>query len=170
MHRLIGRLLSPGGGRFFGPGEIRAAVLSLLFDGPAHGYELMTRLEEKCGGAYKASAGTIYPTLQQLEDEQLVRVRTALDRKVYELTAAGRRELESRAEEISRIWRRAEEWREWGAIGDPGAGEVLGPALRLLKVALKTAVKSHGDPDVIDQVRRVLDEARFQIERMRSRK
>src|ERR1700688_4204820 len=58
-------------GRFFGPGEIRLALLSMLEAGPKHGYELMKELEAKSGGIYKASAGAIYPALQQLEDEEL---------------------------------------------------------------------------------------------------
>lgn len=61
-----------GAGRFFGPGEVRLALLSLLADEPMHGYQLMRRLEERSGGIYRVSAGTVYPTLQQLEDEGLI--------------------------------------------------------------------------------------------------
>ena len=60
------------GRRFFESGEVRLAILSLLSDGPKHGYQLMKDLEERSGGLYKASAGSIYPTLQQLEDEDLI--------------------------------------------------------------------------------------------------
>src|ERR1700733_6158715 len=49
--------------RFFGPGEVRLAILSLLTDGPRHGYELMKMLAQRSGGIYRASAGTVYPTL-----------------------------------------------------------------------------------------------------------
>ena len=56
------------GRRFFESGEVRLAILSLLSDGPKHGYQLMKDLEERSGGLYKASAGSIYPTLQQLVD------------------------------------------------------------------------------------------------------
>ena len=58
---------------FFRSGEVRLALLSLLEQAPGHGYDLMKRLEERSGGLYQASAGTIYPVLQQLEDEGLVR-------------------------------------------------------------------------------------------------
>lgn len=83
-------------GRFFGPGEVRLALLSLLSEGERHGYELMKRLEERSEGTYRASAGTIYPTLQQLEDEDLVR-ETASEsgKRVYELTDAGREQAAS---------------------------------------------------------------------------
>jgi len=58
-----------GWGRFFGAGEVRLALLSLLENEPKHGYQLMKDLEDRSGGLYRASAGTIYPTLQLLEDE-----------------------------------------------------------------------------------------------------
>ena len=59
-------------GRFFGAGEIRLALLSLVAEGPSHGYELMKKLEERAGGVYRGSAGTVCPRLQLLEDERLV--------------------------------------------------------------------------------------------------
>jgi hypothetical protein len=77
-----------GGGRFFGPGEVRLALLSLLSGGPKHGYDLMKRLEARSGGMYKASAGTVYPTLQQLEDEGLVVSEAKEGKRVYQLTDA----------------------------------------------------------------------------------
>src|SRR5262245_12293522 len=97
-------------GRFFGPGEVRLALLSLLADGPCHGYDLMRRLEERSEGTYRASAGTVYPTLQQLEDEGLVASEERDGKRVYRLTDAGRAELARRADAVDRIWRRAEDW------------------------------------------------------------
>jgi len=58
-------------GRFFEAGEVRLAILSLLSDGPKHGYQLMKEMAEPSGGLYKASAGSVYPNLQQLEDKGL---------------------------------------------------------------------------------------------------
>src|SRR5215469_12055310 len=81
------------GRRFFESGEVRLAILSLLGDGPKHGYQLMKDLEERSGGLYKASAGSIYPTLQQLEDEDLIRSDHQNGKRVYSLTDAGREEL-----------------------------------------------------------------------------
>src|ERR1700724_4101046 len=80
--------------RFFGPGEVRLAILSLLADGPRHGYELMKLLAQRSGGIYRASAGTIYPTLQQLEDEKLLCSEVQDGRKLYTLTAEGLQEIE----------------------------------------------------------------------------
>jgi DNA-binding PadR family transcriptional regulator len=165
MHRLRRHLELFGvGGRFFGPGEVRWALLSLLKDGGAHGYELMVRLEERCHGMYKASAGTVYPTLQQLEDEGLVKVSAAGGKKTYALTAEGERELQRNAGAVDEVWRRAEARGEWSGLGDPDAAEILGPAMRLAKAALKAVVKSRGEPAVVDAVRSILDDAREQIE------
>jgi DNA-binding PadR family transcriptional regulator len=152
------------GRRFFGPGEIRIALLSLLADGPAHGYELMTRLRERSAGAYEPSAGTVYPALAQLEDEGLVRVQAQEGKKIYELTREGRKEVAGQAREAENIWRRADAWGEWGSLGHPEGAEILGPALRLAKAALAAVMKSHGDPAVIEGVREVLEEARAALE------
>ena len=56
-------------------GDIRAAVLALLAERPMHGYEMIKEVEDRTGGAWTPSAGSIYPTLQLLEDEGLIRGR-----------------------------------------------------------------------------------------------
>jgi len=157
-------------GRFFGPGELRLALLALVAEEPGHGYELMSRLSARFDGGYKPSAGAIYPTLQQLEDERLVRVAEGDGRKVYHVTREGRREVSTHAGEIEEIWSRAASRGEWGLFRSPDAAEVVGPALRLMKAAVKTIVHAHRDPAVVDRVRAILDEARQQIERLDRRK
>ena len=153
----------------FGHGDVRLALLSLLGDGPAHGYELMSKLEQRCGAGYKASAGTIYPTLQQLDDEGLVRVQSENGKKVYAITTEGRAVVREEAGKIEEIWRRASSSRDWDVLHDPDAAEIIGPALRLAKAALKAVVKSHGDPAVIDEIRAILEDARTRIGRLHRR-
>ena len=168
MHRFRQAWAGLGGrGRVFGHGDIRLALLSLLAEGPAHGYELMSKLEQRCGAGYKASAGTIYPTLQQLDDEGLVRVESENGKKVYAITAEGRAVVREQAEQIEEIWRRASSSRDWDVLHDPDAAEIIGPALRLAKTALKAVVKSHGDPAVIDAIREILEDARTRVDRLR---
>ncbi len=160
----------PGGfgrGRFFGPGEVRLALLALLREGPKHGYELMKELEERTDGAYQASAGTIYPTLQQLEDEGLARSESSEGKKVYRLTPEGEREVEDNAEHVERIWRRAREWGDWSFVADPDAAEIVRPALRLARSAYRAVRRSHGDEDVVERVRAILDRARDEIDELR---
>ncbi len=85
----------PGGPRFGGRraarGDIRAAVLALLAEGPMHGYQIIQELSDRTQGAWRPSPGSVYPTLQQLADEELARETTSdTGKRVYELTAAGR--------------------------------------------------------------------------------
>ena len=80
-------------------GQIRTALLGELAEGPGHGYELMQRLEEKSGGAWRPSPGSVYPTLQMLEDEGLVRSVERDDKRVFEITESGRAEFARRSAE-----------------------------------------------------------------------
>ena len=91
-----------GGRRRMRRGDIRRAVLSTLRDGPAHGYEVMRRLEERSGGLWRPSPGSVYPTLQMLEDEGLVRSATQDGTRTYELTDTGRGEAEAATKEGER--------------------------------------------------------------------
>ena len=85
----------PGGPRFGGRraarGDIRAAVLALLAEQPMHGYQIIQELADRTQGAWRPSPGSVYPTLQQLADEELVRETTSeTGKRVYEVTDAGR--------------------------------------------------------------------------------
>src|SRR6516165_259709 len=71
-------------------GNVRGLLLASLMAGPAHGYELMRRLEEQAGGRWRPSPGSVYPLLQLLEDEGLIRGTDQDGRRVYELTETGR--------------------------------------------------------------------------------
>jgi len=151
-------------GRFFGPGEIRLALLSMLESGPKHGYELMKELEAKSGGIYKASAGAIYPALQQLEDEGLVSSDQSAGKRTYSLTDAGRAELQREAETVSKIWRRAEQAGDWAPwMGMEGA-EVMRPASELMKTALRAATRGSHDSARIAKIREILERAKNEIE------
>jgi DNA-binding PadR family transcriptional regulator len=71
-------------------GNVRGLLLAALLEGGAHGYELMRRLEEQAGGRWRPSPGSVYPLMQLLEDEGLVRSTEQDGRKVYDLTPGGR--------------------------------------------------------------------------------
>lgn len=152
------------GGRFFGPGEVRLALLSLLGDGPRHGYELMKLLEERSGGVYRASAGTIYPTLQQLEDESLIASESADGKRVYRISDKGRQELDREAEAVGRIWRRAEGLNDWRSAFDPDSAEIRGPAERLIKTAFRAVSGERAGHDKLEKVREILVRALRDIE------
>ena len=151
------------GGRFFGPGEVRLALLALVAEQPRHGYELMKELEARSGGVYRASAGSVYPTLQQLEDEGLLTSETANGRRVYRATEAGRREVEDEDSAVRSIWRRAERWSDWGFAFHPEALEIARPAQRLMKTVFRAISRDGADPD---RVCEILDRARREIRRL----
>jgi DNA-binding PadR family transcriptional regulator len=112
----------PGGEsrRVFGRGDLKYVLLELLQERPMHGYEMMRALEDRSGGFYSPSAGSIYPTLQMLEDRGLVTVAESEGKKVYSITDAGRAFLGERqreeeefagppwAREFGRRWRAPE--------------------------------------------------------------
>ena len=148
-------------GRFFGPGEIRLAILSLLSEGPKHGYQLMKELGERSGGMYQASAGSVYPTLQQLEDEALIRVKQQGGRKIHSLTAAGRKELDRDPDGVRRIWERAEECEDWGQSFGPESMMVLPLLSPLVKASLRAAGRGG-----VERVRTILDRALKDLEAM----
>src|ERR1700760_4040766 len=82
-------------------GDVRAAVLALLADRPMHGYEMIKKIEERSEGAWTPSAGSIYPTLQLLEDEGLIRGGDSDGKRRFTLTDTGRAEQEQKAEEVA---------------------------------------------------------------------
>ena len=162
--RAFGGFGPRGGGSFFQAGEVRLALLSLLADGPAHGYELMERLEQRSGGTYQASAGTVYPVLQQLEDEGLATSELQDGKKVYRITEAGQAELAKEAEVVERIWRRARGWEEWGSWLGPETAEIAGAMGRLVKTTFQAAAR--GGAESIEAIREVLDRARRELENL----
>jgi DNA-binding PadR family transcriptional regulator len=86
-----------GGGGRGRRGDVRAALLALLTERPMHGYEMIQELDRRTGGIWRPSPGSVYPTLQLLEDEGLVVSEESGGRKRFTLTEAGRAEAEQAA-------------------------------------------------------------------------
>ena len=93
-----------GRGRMAGRGDIRAAILALLAEQPMHGYQMIQEITERSGGQWQPSPGSVYPTLQALEDEDLVRASKSEGKRVYELTDAGREHLSELGERAAAPW------------------------------------------------------------------
>jgi DNA-binding PadR family transcriptional regulator len=79
-------------------------VLTLLAEQDRHGYEIIQEIRERTDGAWRPSPGSVYPTLQQLEDEGLVRTEETEGRRMVKLTDAGRTYVEEHREELERVW------------------------------------------------------------------
>jgi len=87
-------------------GEARFLLLDALRSGPKHGYEIIKALEERSGGRYAPSPGTVYPTLQMLEDLGLIVADTAGEKRVFSLTEDGTAELEAHSQDVEGFWQR----------------------------------------------------------------
>jgi len=86
-------------------GDVRTAILDVLAVEPMNGYQIIQQIAERSRGAWKPSPGSVYPTVQQLEDEGLVEGRDADGRRLLQLTDAGRRYVEEHPDELAATWR-----------------------------------------------------------------
>lgn len=161
----------PGGrGRFrrrqqmFESGEVKYVILRLLKEKPRHGYEVIKALEEKMGGWYTPSAGTVYPTLQLLEDQGYVRVVETEGKKVYHITAEGERFLEEHRDVVDDILDRVREAVRGFAGGS--MGELNHAFARLAKLAYRDAWRG-GSEETVRQIIEILKRAAEEIEKAR---
>ena len=154
--------------RFFESGGIRLALLWLLSEGPKHGYQLMKEMEERSGGLYRASAGSVYPTLQQLVDEDLIYSEAQDGKRVYHITDAGRAELAKDPEAVKRIWDRAEHWEQWKAFrpARPFNPALMHTLMTLMKDVWQAAARLSAQPGGADKVRVVLERTCHELEQI----
>src|SRR5688500_11304523 len=104
-----------GGGPFGGRGprarrgDVRQALLALLAEEPRNGYQLMQEIERRSEGVWRPSPGSVYPALQQLEDEGLVRAEEHEGRRLFALTDTGREHVEQQGDALREPWKAAAE-------------------------------------------------------------
>ncbi|HTU79368.1 MAG TPA: PadR family transcriptional regulator [Solirubrobacteraceae bacterium] len=98
-----------GRGRRARRGDIRTAALLLLAEEPRNGYQIMQEVHERSGGIWSPSPGSVYPALQQLEDEGLIRTQEADGRKLYAITDDGRAVVADRDADRPAPWEQAGE-------------------------------------------------------------
>jgi DNA-binding PadR family transcriptional regulator len=144
-----------GGRRRMRRGDIRTAVLVVLAEQPRHGYEVIQALEEKTGGAWRPSAGSVYPTLQLLEDEDLARSSERDGKRVYELTEQGRAEAERRVDEAG-----GPPW----AGADADGGSLRNGVMQLMAAARQ--VSGAGSAEQVEQAITIVTDARKQLYRL----
>jgi DNA-binding PadR family transcriptional regulator len=142
----------PGGPRVR-RGNVRAAILALLLERPMHGYEMMQELESRTDGMWRPSAGSIYPTLQMLEDEGLVKSEEVGDRRRYSLTDAGRKEAEGRDEPPP--------WEFSGGGGAFPGGQLREAGFQVAAAVMQAAAT--GNDEQVAQVRDILADTRRRI-------
>lgn len=147
-----------GGRPRVGKGDVRAAILLLLGEGPLHGYQLIHLIEERSGGLWRPSPGSVYPALQLLEDEQMVRPEQEEGRRVFHLTDAGRAYVTEQRADLE-------------AARDAVTGRVNPRAQTLHELVHQLAVAvdqvtSVGTPVQLDAAQKALVDTRRQIYRI----
>jgi DNA-binding PadR family transcriptional regulator len=142
-----------GGGPRAGRGDIRAAILALLNEQPMHGYQIIQELEQRSQGAWRASPGSVYPTLQQLEDEGLIKPQEESGRRVFTLTDAGKAEATTAAENPP-----------WKEVADSLDDDTHTMRDLFMQVAAATfQVTRHGTATQVKQAHDILREARRRL-------
>jgi DNA-binding PadR family transcriptional regulator len=159
--------MSEAAPRFVARGGIRFAILSLLKEKPRHGYDIIRAMEDLSGGLYSPSPGAIYPTLQALEDQDLVTSTIEEGKKVYAITEAGTAFLEEHKE---RAASHRERWEaHWGGGQAGQSGETLGDIHQAFH-SVKGAVRdSAGDPEKLREIAEVLKEVAAKIKEIAGR-
>src|SRR5262249_2816826 len=107
----------PARGAKAGRGDVRAAILALLREGPRNGYQIMSDIEERSGGAWRPSPGAVYPALSQLADEGLIVGEESGGRRTFQLTDAGREYVEQNPEMARGAWESAAQQEDWQVPG-----------------------------------------------------
>jgi DNA-binding PadR family transcriptional regulator len=140
-------------------GDVRAAALALLAEEPRNGYQIIQEIGERSGGVWRPSPGSVYPALQQLEDEGLVRAEADDGgRRAYVLTDAGREYVDAHPDELRAPW-------------DVVVGGVGGTAIEMRKLIGQVAmaafqVVSAGTEAQAAQARQILTDARKALYRL----
>jgi DNA-binding PadR family transcriptional regulator len=143
-------------GRRVRRGDVRAAALALLAEEPRNGYQIIQGIAERSGGVWQPSPGSVYPALQQLEDEGLIQAETPEGgRRRYALTADGREYVDTHADEVRAPW-------------DDVAGSVGSDAIELRHLIGQLAmaavqVVQVGNQDQVAQARKILTDGRRKL-------
>ncbi len=159
-HGMHGGWGPPGGGRRrrMRRGDVRAAVLVLLDEGPMTGYGLMGEIERRSDGAWRPSPGSVYPTLALLEDEGLIRPQAGEGRTPYELTDEGKAHVEEHREQLGEPWTRSAEGFGEGRLE---VRSLIGPL-----AAAAMQVTMAGDDAQIARAKEILNQARRDLYRI----
>jgi len=142
-------------------GGVRYLVLDAVRDTPRHGYEIMTVIGERTGGAYKPSPGVVYPTLQMLEELGHVKVAEVEGKKVYAITPAGTADLAEHGDEVASFYEQSED--VWEDHRDD-LQAVMHRVRGLVHSFRRAARRGRLTPDVMKKIRAILEETATRLE------
>lgn len=143
-------------------GVVRYLILDAIAQQPRHGYEIIQAIGERSAGTYRPSPGVIYPTLQMLEELGHTRVEERESRKVYALTAEGRRDLDEHADDVRDFYDSAGEG-SWDDFADE-LRDLTQRVTRMFKSIGRSARRGRLTPSTMKKLRVVLDETVAKIE------
>jgi DNA-binding PadR family transcriptional regulator len=155
---------NPGQGeRLFGRGDLKYVILELLKDQPRHGYDIIRALEERMRGFYRPSPGSVYPTLQMLEDLGYVTSNQEEGKKVYSITDAGRRYLVEQQSTIDDIRERITAG--WDAAQRPEMADLMHELQQLARALFRQGARGAlKDPERLRRLREIVSRARGEVE------
>ncbi len=145
-------------GRKASRGDVRAAILALLRDGPRNGYQIMSDIEERSGGAWRPSPGAVYPALSQLADEGLIEGEESGGRRTFRLTEAGRDYVEQNPEMARGAWESTEQQEAWQVPGLFAEAARLGGGI--------VQIAHAGTPAQVRAAERLLERTRRELYRI----
>ena len=152
-------------GRVFEQGDLKYVILRLLAEKSRHGYEIIKELEDRFGGAYAPSPGTVYPTLTMLEDLGYARAMPEEGgRKIYEITDEGRKHLQEHSATVDDIFERIAKFVE--GFFDAPMADLKRAMAALGRATFYVASRSPNDRDRIAKISDILKKAAADIERL----
>jgi len=148
--------------KIFERGDLKFVILRLIAEKPMHGYEVLKALEEESGGCYTASPGSVYPTLQMLEDQGYVRSREEDGKRVYQITDAGLEYLDDHGDVVDEIFDRIGAFAErfWGKE----TRDLSAAFSRLAQSTFESAFARDMSQDALRRMADALDRARKEVE------
>jgi DNA-binding PadR family transcriptional regulator len=152
------------GGRMFDQGDLKLVILQLLEEKPRHGYDIIKALEEKSGGAYSPSPGTVYPTLSLLEEMDYAKATLEESgKKVYAITAEGRKYLAENRTTVDDVLERLVQFGESLFGGRPmaGAHEAMG---QLARAYARIVMRGGATPEQVQKVAEILRRAATELD------
>jgi DNA-binding PadR family transcriptional regulator len=148
----------PARGPKAGRGDVRAAILALLQEGPRNGYQIMSEIEERSGGAWRPSPGAVYPALSQLADEGLIAGEESGGRRTFSLTEAGREYVQRNPEMARGAWESTAQQEAWQVPGLFAEAARLGGGI--------VQIAHAGTPEQVQAAERLLERTRRELYRI----
>jgi DNA-binding PadR family transcriptional regulator len=139
-------------------GDVRAAILALLQEGPLNGYQIMSEISQRSAGAWRPSPGAVYPALSQLADEGLITDEKSDGRRTYSLTDAGREYIAANPDKARGAWESTKQQEAWQLPGLFAEAARLGSGIVQLAHA--------GTPAQVREAERLLERTRRELYRI----